>query len=152
MNNGSLRPSMGCEHETPFLIELPKITDQRGNLSFLESSKHVPFVIKRTCWIYDVPGGETRGGHAYRKNEEFVIALSGSFDVAILDCNERVQTFSLNRSYYGLFLPKMTWREMRNFSTNSLALVLSSMPFDDGDYIRDFNEFRQLSNRGVANA
>lgn len=133
----------------PRLIELPKHEDFRGNLSFIESSKHIPFDIVRTYWIYDVPGGEVRGGHAYRTNEEFVVALSGSFDV-VLDCGEGEHIFSLNRSYYGLYIPRMTWREMKNFSTNSLALVLSSTQFDEQDYIREHEVFLCLVNRDGA--
>jgi len=122
------------------IIQLPKILDQRGNLSFLEGNKHIPFEIKRVFWVYDVPGGETRGGHAFRESQEFIIALSGSFD-AILNDGKKEQRFSLNRSYYGLYVPKMTWRHMENFSTNSLALVLSSTKFTKDDYIRNFDDF-----------
>jgi dTDP-4-dehydrorhamnose 3,5-epimerase-like enzyme len=128
----------------PKLIELTKISDPRGNLSVIEEFKDIPFKIERTYWIYDVPGGETRGGHAYRENEEFIVALSGSFDV-ILDDGKEKQTFHLNRSYYGLYVPKGLWREMDNFSTNSLALVLASTRFDVNDYIRDYEEFKALS-------
>ena len=103
----------------------------------------IPFKIDRAFWIYDVPGGAARGGHAYRESEEFIVALSGSFDVVIDDGKEK-QVFSLNRSYYGLYVPKMMWREMENFSTNSLALVLSSTPYDEADYIRDYEEFKQV--------
>lgn len=124
----------------PGLINLPKILDKRGNLSFIESENHIPFKIRRTYWIYDVPGGEIRGGHAYRENEEFIVALSGSFDVTLNNGSEK-KTFHLNRSYYGLYVPKMYWRDMENFSTNSLALVLSSTDFDEGDYIRDYEQF-----------
>lgn len=122
------------------LIQLPKFLDARGNLSFIEQEKHIPFKIERTYWIYDVPGGEKRGGHAYKENEELIVALSGSFDV-VLDDGKEKKTFSLNRSYYGLYVPKGTWREMQNFSTNSLALILSSTKYDESDYIRDYNEF-----------
>jgi hypothetical protein len=128
-------------------IELPMIPDRRGNLSFVESGVHIPFEIKRTYWIYDVPGGEIRGGHAYKNNEEFIIALSGSFEVTLSNGVEKTN-YHLNRSYYGLFIPKMYWREMRNFSTNSLALVVSSTLFDESDYIRDFDSyFLQISGR-----
>ncbi|MCQ2607416.1 MAG: FdtA/QdtA family cupin domain-containing protein [Bacteroidales bacterium] len=123
------------------IIDLPKILDKRGNLSFIEEENHVPFKIERSFWIYDVPGGESRGGHAYKTSEEFIVALSGSFDV-VLDDGKEKKTFHLNRSYYGLYVPKMIWREMNNFSTNSLALVLSSTMYDEGDYIRDYNIFR----------
>jgi dTDP-4-dehydrorhamnose 3,5-epimerase-like enzyme len=135
---------------SPRLIELPKNGDSRGNLSFIESNSHIPFKIARTYWIYDVPGGEIRGGHAYRKNEEFIVALSGSFDVA-LDLGGGEQVFSLNRSYYGLYVPRMAWREMRNFSTNSLALILSSTHFDEADYIRGYDDFLRLVRRGEMN-
>jgi dTDP-4-dehydrorhamnose 3,5-epimerase-like enzyme len=122
------------------IINLPKFLDCRGNLSFVEQENHIPFKIARTYWLYDVPGGESRGGHAFRKNEEFIVALSGAFDV-ILDDGTVKQTFTLNRSYYGLFVPKGYWREMANFSTNSVALVLASIPYDVKDYIRDYDEF-----------
>ena len=121
-------------------IQLPKFLDARGNLSFIEQETHTPFKIERTYWIYDVPGGEKRGGHAYKENEELIVALSGSFDVIVDDGKEK-KTFSLNRSYYGLYVPNGTWREMQNFSTNSLALILSSTKYDENDYIRDYNEF-----------
>ena len=122
------------------IIELPKFLDARGNLSFIEEMEHIPFKIERTYWIYDVPGGEHRGGHAYRENEEFIVALSGSFDVT-LDDGRQKKVFSLNRSYYGLYVPKGLWREMSNFSTNSLALVLASTKYDAADYIRDYQDF-----------
>lgn len=129
--------------EKPQIIELPKIGDRRGNLSFIEGAgKHVPFVIRRTYWIYDVPGGEVRGGHAYRENCEFVVALSGSFDVVLHDGRQEYR-YHLNRSYYGLYVPRMMWRSMENFSTNSLALVLSSTDYSEADYIRDFEVFRK---------
>ncbi|MBS6240040.1 MAG: WxcM-like domain-containing protein [Bacteroides sp.] len=122
------------------IIDLPKILDKRGNLSIIEQYKNVPFKIARTYWIYDVPGGEKRGGHAYRENEEFIVALSGSFDV-VLDDGKNKEIFSLNRSYYGLYIPKGLWREMNNFSTNSLALVLASTPYNAEDYIYDYQTF-----------
>ncbi len=125
---------------SPRIINLPKILDRRGNLSIVEEMKNIPFKIERAYWIYDVPGGETRGGHAYRENKEFIIALSGSFDV-LLDNGKEKQTFSLNRSYYGLYVPKGMWRQMLNFSTNSLALVLASTKYNEKDYIRDYEEF-----------
>lgn len=124
------------------IINLPKNGDRRGNLSVIEQMDRIPFKIERSFWIYDVPGGAARGGHAYRKSEEFIVALSGSFDVVIDDGKEK-RVFSLNRSYYGLYVPKMMWREMVNFSTNSVALVLSSTPYDAADYIRDYEEFKQ---------
>lgn len=127
----------------PEIIELIKISDPRGNLSVVEEMKDIPFKIERTYWIYDVPGGEFRGGHAYRENEEFIIALSGSFDV-ILDNGKEKKVFHLNRSYYGLYVPKGIWREMDNFSTNSLALVLASTQFGENDYIRDYDVFKNF--------
>ena len=129
------------------IIELPQITDPRGNLSFVEQDNHIPFEIKRTYWLYDVPGGECRGGHAYKENQEFIVALSGSFDIVIDDGNEK-NTFTLNRSYYGLYVPKGLWREMENFSTNSLALVLSSTDYNANDYIRDYDVFLNLKRDG----
>lgn len=121
-------------------IQLPKIEDDRGNLTFIEGNNHIPFDIKRTYWIYDVPGGQVRGGHAFKEQQEFIVALSGSFDVVIKDGNKE-QKISLNRSYYGLYIPDGLWREMNNFSTNSLAMVLSSTLFDEEDYIRDFSSY-----------
>ena len=127
----------------PQIIQLPKFLDARGNLSFVEQEKHIPFVIRRIYWLYDVPGGECRGGHAYRENQEFIVALSGSFDVVLDDGTEK-KTFTLNRSYYGLYVPKGLWREMENFSTNSLAMILSSTDYDANDYVRDYDEFLTL--------
>lgn len=124
----------------PQLIQLPKIFDPRGNLSFVESKQHIPFTIKRTYWVYDVPGGEIRGSHAFRTEQEFIIALSGSFEV-VLHNGQQEQTFFLNRSYYGLYVPELHWRTMQNFSTNALALVLSSTVYDADDYIRSFPDF-----------
>ena len=129
----------------PKIIELPKFTDPRGNLSFLENNNQIPFKVERSYWIYDVPGGETRGGHAFKENEEFIIALSGAFDV-ILDNGKEKQRFLLNRSYYGLYVPKGLWREMENFSTNSVAFVLSSIQYDENDYIRNYEEFKSWAN------
>lgn len=133
--------------EEPRIINLPKFLDARGNLSFAQNNTHIPFEIKRTYWLYDVPGGESRGGHAYRETEEFVIALSGSFDVVVDDGKEK-KTFHLNRSYYGLYIPKRMWREMDNFSTNSLALEFASTKYDPTDYIRDYDEFLKLKEDG----
>ena len=124
----------------PKIIDLPKFEDPRGNLSFIEEFKHIPFKIERTYWIYDVPGGQVRGGHAFKQQQELIIALSGSFDV-VVDNGQNKQTYSLNRSYYGLYLSKGIWRQMENFSTNSLALVLSSTHFDADDYIYDYEEY-----------
>ncbi len=129
------------------IIELPKFLDARGNLSFAENFKQIPFEIKRTYWIYDVPGGEGRGGHAYRENEEFIIALSGAFDV-VVDDGKQKKTFTLNRSYYGLYVPKGLWREMENFSTNAFALEFGSSPYSGSDYIRDYQQFLNLKNNG----
>lgn len=129
----------------PKIINLPKIIDKRGNLSFFEHPNQLPFEIARTYWIYDVPGGEERGGHAFREQKEFIVALSGSFDVVLND-GKKDYTYSLNRSYYGLYVPKMYWRRMENFSTNSLALIVSDKGYDDNDYIRDFDEFKRLKN------
>ena len=125
------------------LIELPKILDKRGNLSFFENSNQVPFDIKRTYWIYDVPGGELRGSHAFKKSHEFIIALSGSFDIVLNDGNKE-KKYSLNRSYHGLYVPNLLWRRLENFSTNSLALIVSSISYDGADYIRDFEEFKTI--------
>ena len=132
--------------DNPYIIQLPKIEDDRGNLSFLENTNQIPFEIKRTYWIYDVPGGCERGGHAFKQQNEFIVALSGSFDVVIND-GKQEQVFSLNRSYYGLYLPSGLWRQMRNFSTNSLGLVVSSTVYDSDDYIRDFNDFVKYKNQ-----
>lgn len=129
----------------PHIIDFPKIIDERGNLSYFESNSKIPFEIKRAYWIYDVPGGEIRGEHAYRELEEVIIALSGSFDV-ILNDGEREYKFTLNRSYLGLYIPKLMWRRLENFSTNSLALIVSSKLYDSNDYIRDYKEFKKIKN------
>lgn len=126
------------------IINLPKFLDERGNLSFVQNNTQIPFVIQRTYWIYDVPGGEERGGHAEKENEELIIALSGSFDITVDDGSEK-KTFTLNRSYYGLYIPKGIWRDISNFSTNSLALEFGSIPYDKSDYIRDYNEFLEYA-------
>lgn len=131
----------------PQIIDLPKLPDRRGNLSFIEEHTHIPFRIERAYWIYDVPGGEERGGHAYHENEEFIVALSGSFDVVVDDGISR-SVFPLNRSYSGVYVPKGCWRELNNFSTNSLALILASTPYDETDYIRDYEEFSNSVNKG----
>ncbi len=131
--------------EQPTIIQLPKILDKRGNLSFFEYPKQLPFEIARTYWIYDVPGGEIRGSHAFKEQQEFIVALSGSFDVVLHD-GKKEEKFSLNRSYYGLYVPKMYWRRMENFSTNSLALIVSDKHYNSDDYIRDFEEFKKLRN------
>ena len=122
------------------MIQLPKIEDKRGNLSFFESNHQIPFSLVRVYWIYDVPGGHERGGHAFILQNEFIVALSGSFDVRV-DDGKNKQIFSLNRSYYGLYIPNGIWREMGNFSTNALALVASSTFFSEDDYIRNYADF-----------
>jgi hypothetical protein len=127
------------------LIDFPRIEDPRGNLTFMQHPGQIPFEIKRTFWTYDVPGGETRGGHAYFEQQEVIIALSGSFDVIITNSDGTTEKYSLNRSYYGLYLPPKTWRHIENFSTNSLALHVSSECFSCEDYIRDFEAF----NKGI---
>ena len=129
------------------IVELPKFLDARGNLSFAEQNNHIPFEIKRTYWIYDVPGGEARGGHAFKQNQEFVVALSGAFDV-VVDDGLNKKTFTLNRSYYGLYVPAGLWREMNNFSTNSLALEFGSQHYDENDYITDYDDFLILKKNG----
>ncbi len=129
------------------IIELPKFLDARGNLSFAEQNNHIPFEIKRTYWIYDVPGGEDRGGHAFRENQEVVIALSGAFDVVVDDGSTK-KTFTLNRSYYGLYIPKGLWRTMENFSTNAFALEFGSIPYTIEDYIYDYDDFKQMKSHG----
>jgi hypothetical protein len=125
------------------IIELPKIPDARGNLSFFENKVHIPFEIKRTYWIYDVPGGEVRGGHAYYNLQEFIVSLSGSFDVVLND-GKNEKCFALNRSYLGLYVPKMIWRHMENFSTNSLALIVADGGYNEKDYIRDYQHYLHL--------
>lgn len=127
----------------PHLIQLPKIPDDRGNLSFVEAEQHIPFSIERTYWIYDVPGGEARGGHAYKTLDEFIIALSGSFDVVLHSGKEEMR-FSLNRSYYGLYVPKLYWRSLENFSTNSVGVILASQHYNETEYIRSFDDFQKL--------
>lgn len=122
------------------LVYLPRLLDRRGNLSVIEQLKDVPFKIERAFWIYDVPGDSVRGGHAFRETQEFIVALSGSFDVVLNDGKEET-VYHLNRSYYGVYVPKMVWREMRNFSTNSIALVVASTPYNEMDYIMDFDGF-----------
>jgi len=129
------------------IVELPKFLDARGNLSFAEQNNHIPFEIKRTYWIYDVPGGESRGGHAFRENQEFIIALSGAFDVEV-DDGETKRRFTLNRSYYGLYVPAGLWRTMEFFSTNSLALEFGSEHYSKEDYIRKYDDFIRLKKDG----
>jgi dTDP-4-dehydrorhamnose 3,5-epimerase-like enzyme len=131
------------------IVDLPKIQDPRGNLSIIEKEIQLPFSIERAYWIYDVPGGQVRGGHAFRVQQEMIVALSGSFDV-VVDDGLKKKTFSLNRSYYGLYIPPGLWRQMQNFSTNSLAMVLSSTHYIESDYIREYDEFQRYrrSNEG----
>lgn len=131
--------------DKPIIINLPKILDKRGNLSFFEYPNQLPFEIVRTYWIYDVPGGQVRGSHAFKQQKEFIIALSGSFDVILHD-GEKEERFSLNRSYKGLYVPKMYWRSIENFSTNSLALIVSDKLYDESDYVRDFEQFKTMKN------
>lgn len=126
------------------IIELPKYLDVRGNLSFAEQYTHIPFEIRRVYWLYDVPGGITRGGHAEKNNEEVIIALSGAFEI-VVDDGEHSKAFVLNRSYYGLYIPKGLWREIKEFSTNALALEFGSIPYSVDDYIRDYNSFKAYS-------
>jgi hypothetical protein len=129
-----------------YIIDFPKIQDPRGNLTFFQHPNQLPFEIKRVFWTYDVPGGEQRGGHAFGKQQEVIIALSGSFDVVITHPDGTTEKYSLNRSYYGLFVPQNTWRHIENFSTNALALHVSSELFTNEDYIRDFNDYKTLHN------
>lgn len=128
------------------IMQLPKISDPRGNLTFVEENKHVPFDIKRVYYLYDVPGGEKRAGHAHKTLQQFVIAASGSFDV-IIDDGTRKETFRLNRSYYGLYIPPMVWRELENFSSGSVCLVLASEPYNEGDYVRDYESFTAMTRK-----
>lgn len=121
-------------------IDLPVVPDRRGNLTFVEGENHIPFPIRRVYWIYDVPGGERRGGHGYRKLEEFIVAVSGSFDVVVDDGNAR-RRFHLNRSYFGVYLPSLLWRSLENFSTNAVCLILASRVYSEDDYLRDHDEF-----------
>ena len=124
------------------IIDLPRVTDPRGNLTFVEATRHVPFEIRRVYYLYDVPGGASRAGHAHRKLEQFVIAASGSFEVVVDDGREE-RRFFLNRSYYGLYIPSMLWREIVNFSSGSVCLALASEPYDESDYFRDYEEFKR---------
>ncbi len=125
------------------ILKLPKIVDPRGNLTFLQFPEQIPFQVERVFWTYDVPGGEIRGGHAYKEQHEVIIALSGSFDVVITSPSGGIQKISLNRSYFGLYLPPNTWRHIENFSTNALALHLSSTEYLENDYTRDFDSYIQ---------
>ena len=133
-------------NKTAHLIELPKVKDPRGNLTFIESEIHVPFRVMRNYWIYDVPSGMWRDGHAFIEQQEFLVASSGSFDVVVND-GEREQTFHLARPQIGLYIPRLTWRHINNFSTNSVALVLTSTYYNEDDYITDFEYFMTLKNQ-----
>jgi dTDP-4-dehydrorhamnose 3,5-epimerase-like enzyme len=140
----------GKKSEVWRLIDLPKITDRRGNLTFLEGMKHVPFDIKRIYYLYDVPGGESRGGHAHRITQQFMVSMSGCFDVLLKD-GRREEIFTLNRSYYGLYIPQMTWRELFNFSSGAVCLVVASTPYSESDYIRNFDEFLNIVRKNGGN-
>ena len=124
------------------IMGLPKVDDARGNLTFIEEDSHVPFKIKRVYYLYDIPGGESRGGHAHKKLEQFIIAANGSFDV-VIDDGYNSMRFHLNRSYYGLYIPRMVWRELDNFSSGSVCLVLASEHYEEEDYIRNYDEFKK---------
>jgi hypothetical protein len=138
--------SESTNHRSIRRIQLPKIEDYRGNLTFIEEDNHLPFKIQRVYWIYDVPGGETRGSHAFRKTDELIVSLSGSFDVILHD-GEIEMKYSLNRSYIGILVPKMIWRKLENFSTNSVGLILASSKYSENDYIRNYDEFLTLVER-----
>lgn len=122
------------------LIDLPRINDPRGNLTFIEGERHIPFELRRVFYLYDVPGGASRAGHALKRCQQFIIAASGSFDV-VLDDGAEKRRYQLNRSYYGLYVPPLVWREIDNFSSNSICVVLASEPFDEADYYRDYDDF-----------
>lgn len=126
------------------IIELPKIADPRGNLSFIEGGQHIPFDIKRVYYLYDVPGGSDRGSHAHKNLHQFIVAMSGSFDV-VLDDGKEKKRFHLNRSYYGLYVCPMMWRDLDNFSSGAVCMVLASEHYDEADYIRDYSEFLRSS-------
>ena len=125
------------------LIELPKISDSKGNLTFIEGMEHIPFDIKRTYYLYDVPGGSTRGSHAHKNLHQFIVAMSGSFDVVLFDCY-REKRFHLNRSYYGLYVGPLMWRTLDNFSSGSVCMVLASAPYEEADYVRDYKDFLRI--------
>jgi len=133
------------DFSTPQIIQLPKITDVRGNLSFVQNADQVPFAIKRVFWIYDVPGGETRGGHAFKTQQELIIVISGSIDIIVVDPVGNQTKFALNRSYSALYIPPLHWRHLENFSTNSVSVHLSSDDFSEAEYIRDFDSFKKTS-------
>jgi len=137
--------ALGCR-----IIELPRIPDPRGNLTFIEGTSHIPFDIQRVFYLYDVPGGEDRGGHAHRELQQLIIAANGSFDV-IVDNGTEHERFSLNRSYYGLYVPSMIWTHLENFSSGSVSLVLASLRYDEADYFRHYDDFQEAQ-RGAADA
>jgi dTDP-4-dehydrorhamnose 3,5-epimerase-like enzyme len=130
------------------IITLPKICDRRGNLSFIEGSIHIPFDIARVYYLYDVPGGSERGGHAHKDLQQLIIAMSGSFDVVLDDGTNKIR-YHLNRSYMGLYIPQMIWRELDNFSSGAVCMVLASNKYDETDYHRDYEDY--LKNKGIAN-
>jgi hypothetical protein len=134
--------AIGCR-----IIELPRIPDPRGNLTFIEGDTHIPFAIRRVFYLYDVPGGEDRGGHAHRQLQQVIIAASGSFDV-IVDDGTQQERFSLNRSWYGLYVPRMVWAHLENFSSGSVSLVLASAVYEEADYYRDYDEYQQVQLAG----
>ncbi len=143
LNKNSSNNDRTCQYvHNAELIKFPKIVDSRGNLTFIEGRNHIPFNIQRAYWIYDVPGGETRGGHAYKTLQEVIIALSGSFDLCLMDGSKK-KTFSLNRAYFGVYVPNMIWRELKNFSTNAVALILASNYFSEEDYIKNFSAYKR---------
>ncbi len=128
-------------HRSPHIIDLPKIADQRGNLTFIEGDRHIPFPLRRTYYLYDVPAGAMRGGHAHKRTEEFIIAASGSFTV-VLDDGKKRRKYFLNRPHYGLYVPQLIWRELENFSSGSICLVVASEEYDESDYYREYDDFR----------
>lgn len=130
------------------IVHFPKINDPRGNLTYIEGDNHISFDVKRAYWVYDVPGGEVRGSHAFYETHEVIISLSGSFDV-LVDYGDWSEAFSLNRSYFGLYVPNMVWRQLFHFSTNSVALVLASSEYDEKDYIHRYDDYIRLKNDGT---
>lgn len=126
------------------VIEFPVVADPRGNLTFVEGERHIPFDIRRVYYLYDVPGGATRAGHAHKELQQVLIAMSGSFDV-VLDDGAEQRRFHMNRSYYGLYIPPMVWREIDNFSSGSVCMALASLPYDEADYYRDYNAFLEAA-------
>jgi dTDP-4-dehydrorhamnose 3,5-epimerase-like enzyme len=135
------------KNETVRIIDLPKITDRRGNLTFIEGNRHIPFQVRRVYYLYDVPAGAKRGGHAHKKLEQFVIAASGSFTVVVDDGRTR-KDFFLNRPHYGLYIPRMVWRELENFSSGSICVVLASEEYDETDYFRSYKKFKEALRKG----